>query len=220
MVLTSRSENGSFCATLSICDASGDVPGVCLGGLVSPIQPPTGAVEEASHMQDDVATWLHENEFIQTGYRALSNSIKRSVQSIWAIHNETGKSFPEACLLTLTCQVNVWSHILGYDLFLVIPVYVFNTKIPPRYKVATRENIAVCTIYFTGLDYIGIFILIYSAMIPLLYYGFVCDHLLRNIYWGLVSILAGLCALFTMHRDSELPKRRLFVEPSILRLRN
>jgi len=26
-------------------------------------------------------------------------------------------------------SVNVWSHILGYDLFLVIPVYVFNTKI-------------------------------------------------------------------------------------------
>ncbi|ENH70988.1 ADIPOR-like receptor spbc12c2.09c, partial [Fusarium oxysporum f. sp. cubense race 1] len=77
-----------------------------------------------------------ENEFIQTGYRAPPNSIKRSVQSIWAIRNET---------------VNVWSHILGYDLFLVFPVYVFNTKIPPRYKVATRENIAVCTIYFTGV---------------------------------------------------------------------
>ncbi|KAF4342633.1 hemolysin-III channel Izh2 [Fusarium beomiforme] len=37
------------------------------------------------------------------------------------------------------------------------------------------------------------------AMIPLIYYGFVCGHFLRNVYWGLVSILAGLCALSTMH---------------------
>jgi adiponectin receptor len=39
----------------------------------------------------------------------------------------------------------------------------------------------------------------YSAMIPLIYYGFVCDHFLRNMYWGLVSVIAGLCALSTMH---------------------
>ena len=39
----------------------------------------------------------------------------------------------------------------------------------------------------------------YSPMIQLIYYGFVCDHFLRNMYWGLVSVLAGLCALSTMH---------------------
>ncbi|KFA71863.1 hypothetical protein S40288_07733 [Stachybotrys chartarum IBT 40288] len=36
-------------------------------------------------------------------------------------------------------------------------------------------------------------------MIPLIYYGFVCDHNPRNIYWVLVSVLAGLCAFSTMH---------------------
>ncbi|KAH7264851.1 hemolysin-III related-domain-containing protein [Fusarium redolens] len=193
---------------------------------ISPSQPLIDATEQASHDEGDVTTVgrnvliqgllriadiRYESQFIQTGYRASSNSIKKSVRSILSIHNET---------------VNIWSHILGCILFLVIPVYVFTTEIPPRYKVATREDIAVRTIYFIGVticfflsatchtvsnhpshvhhlsvqfDYLCILILMYSAMIPLIYYGFVCDHFLRNMYWGLVSVNAGLCALSTMH---------------------
>lgn len=38
----------------------------------------------------------------------------------------------------------------------------------------------------------------YSAHIPLIYYGFVCDHGLRNMYWGITSFLALLCAYSTL----------------------
>ncbi|KAK0391629.1 hypothetical protein NLU13_1128 [Sarocladium strictum] len=151
-----------------------------------------------------------ENEYIHTGYRAPSKSLVRSVKSILAIHNET---------------INIWSHVLGCLLFLAIPIYVFTTEIPPRYKVATTEDIIVCTTYFIGvaicfflsavyhtvsnhssqwhfftvqLDYLGILILMYSAHIPLIYYGFVCDHDLRNMYWGITSFLALLCAISTL----------------------
>ncbi|KAL2211219.1 hemolysin-III channel protein-like protein Izh2 [Sarocladium strictum] len=151
-----------------------------------------------------------ENEYILTGYRAPSNSWVKSVRSILGIHNET---------------INIWSHIVGCILFLTIPIYVFTTEIPPRYKVATTEDIIVCTTYFIGvaicfflssayhtlanhssswhfftvqLDYLGILILMYSAHIPLIYYGFVCDHGLRNMYWGITSFLALLCAYSTL----------------------
>ncbi|KAH8176146.1 hemolysin-III related domain-containing protein [Sarocladium implicatum] len=158
----------------------------------------------------EVPEWLVENEFVHTGYRPACGSIKKSVQSILAIHNET---------------VNIWSHILGCILFLVIPVYVFTTEIPPRYKVATREDVFVCTVYFLGVavcfflsstyhivanhssryhslyvqfDYLGILILMYTAHIPLIYYGFACDHPLRNGYWALVTVLAVACGVMTM----------------------
>ncbi|KAF4973660.1 hypothetical protein FSARC_138 [Fusarium sarcochroum] len=156
--------------------------------MESPSQPLLDTTAEAVQSATDIAANGRNT--------APSNSIKKSARSILAIHNET---------------VNIWSHILGCILFLTIPVYVFTTEIPPRYKVATRQDIAVCTTYFIGvatcfflsatvqLDYLGILILMYSAMIPLIYYGFVCDHFLRNAYWGLVSVLAGLCALSTMH---------------------
>ncbi|EPS38644.1 hypothetical protein H072_7578 [Dactylellina haptotyla CBS 200.50] len=168
-------------------------------------------VEDALLLIADVPDWLQENEYIHTGYRPPSYSAKKSFRSILAIHNET---------------INIWTHIVGCIIFLVIPIYVFTTEIPPRYKIATAEDVAVCTVYFIGaaiclflsstyhtfmnhspkylsvsiqLDYLGISILIYTAMIPLIYYGFVCDHRLRNIYWGVVSGLGGLCAISTMH---------------------
>ncbi|KAF3926433.1 hypothetical protein AA313_de0205867 [Arthrobotrys entomopaga] len=59
------------------------------------------------------------------------------------------------------------------------------------------------------LDYLGILILMYSAMIPLIYYGFACDHNLRNIYWGIVSALAGLCAISTMHPKFHTSKAKV-----------
>jgi adiponectin receptor len=163
---------------------------------------------------------VSENEFVHTGYRPPSNSVPKSARGIWAVHNET---------------INIWSHIIGCVMFLAIPIYVFTTEIPPRYQVATAEDIAVCTAYFVGvaicfflsatyhtlsnhslryhsftvqLDYLGILILMYTAMIPLIYYGFVCDHRLRNIYWALVSVLAGLCALSTMHPRFHTPKAK------------
>lgn len=171
----------------------------------------------------DVPEWLQENEYIHTGYRPPSYSLKKSIRSILAVHNET---------------INIWSHIIGCVLFLAIPIYVFTTEIPPRYRVATREDIIVCSTYFIGvaicfflsatyhtvanhsagyhyasvqLDYLGILILMYSANIPLIYYGFICEHLLRNIYWIIVSVLAALCAVSTMQpgfRDVKAKKWR------------
>ncbi|KAF3935064.1 hypothetical protein ABW20_dc0108045 [Dactylellina cionopaga] len=178
-------------------------------------------VEGALILLADVPEWLQENEFIHSGYRPPSYSVAKSARSILAIHNET---------------INIWSHIIGCIIFLSIPVYVFTTEIPPRYKIATAADVAVCTIYFIGvaicfflsatyhtvmnhspkyhsvsvqLDYLGILILMYSAMIPLIYYGFVCDHRLRNIYWGIVSALAGLCAVSTMNPKFHTAKAKV-----------
>jgi len=52
--------------------------------------------------------FLRDNEFIHTGYRLNFGSTKRILKSLFMIHNES---------------VNVWSHLFGAILFLVLVIY-------------------------------------------------------------------------------------------------
>lgn len=51
----------------------------------------------------------------------------------------------------LTPTVNIFSHLLGALLFFALPLYIFNTEIPPRYTVATVADKLVCSTYFLGV---------------------------------------------------------------------
>lgn len=55
-------------------------------------------------------------------------------------------------ILKLTkCVVNIWSHLIGAALFAALPVYLYKAEIPPRYAVASKEDMVVCGIYFVGV---------------------------------------------------------------------
>ncbi|OTB18223.1 hypothetical protein K445DRAFT_55233, partial [Daldinia sp. EC12] len=122
--------------------------------------------------------------------------------------------------------VNIFTHVVGAVIFLALPLYVFRTEIPPRYKVATTADILVCSIYFLGvgvcftlstmfhtfmchseavyslgvkLDYQGIILLIWGANIALVYYSMPCDFSGRVAYWTFNTVLAGLCSYATFH---------------------
>ncbi|KAF7906232.1 hypothetical protein EAF00_000511 [Botryotinia globosa] len=158
-----------------------------------------------------IEIWQQEdNHFIETGYRAASNSLRECFASWGYLHNET---------------INIWSHLIGAALFVALPVYLYKAEIPPRYAVATKEDIVVCGIYFSGvaicfclsalyhtvmnhshqmdtfgaqLDFQGVILLMWGATIPLVYYGFYCDtanH--RYSYWALLSLLAVACSVST-----------------------
>jgi adiponectin receptor len=47
--------------------------------------------------------------------------------------------------------VNIYSHLIGAVLFAALPLYLLRTEIPPRYLVATTEDIIVFAIYFAGV---------------------------------------------------------------------
>ncbi|KAH6675656.1 hemolysin-III channel protein-like protein Izh2 [Halenospora varia] len=154
--------------------------------------------------------WQQEdNHYIQTGYRVASGSLSSCFHSWTYIHNET---------------VNIYSHIIGAIIFLAIPVYFFRTEVPPRYAIATRADILVCCLYFAGvaicfclsatyhtiinhsldmvmlgsqLDFQGVILLMWSATVPLVYYGFSCDSALQTLYWLMLSILAIVCSIST-----------------------
>ncbi|KAK8911391.1 hypothetical protein QC760_000427 [Botrytis cinerea] len=159
----------------------------------------------------ELEIWQQEdNHFIETGYRAASNSLRECFASWGYLHNET---------------INIWSHLIGAALFVALPVYLYKAEIPPRYAVATKEDIVVCGMYFLGvaicfclsalyhtvmnhsqqmdtfgaqLDFQGVILLMWGATIPLVYYGFYCDTAIhRYSYWALLSLLAVACSVST-----------------------
>ncbi|KAK8046034.1 hemolysin-iii channel protein [Apiospora saccharicola] len=57
----------------------------------------------------------------------------------------------ELSLLDWDAILSIFSHVLGALLFLSLPYHIFNTEIPPRYAVATRADVMVCSVYFGGV---------------------------------------------------------------------
>ncbi|OAL00938.1 HlyIII-domain-containing protein [Phaeosphaeriaceae sp. SRC1lsM3a] len=168
---------------------------------------------------DEIPAWYQDNEYILSGYRAISNSYRRSLTSILGVHNET---------------VNIFSHLIGSALFFALPIPVYNS-LRPRYDSASTEDIVVFSTFFFGvaicfalsatfhvfnnhsesvhvfgnqLDYLGIVILMWGSTIPCVYYGFYCTPSLQRTYYTLVSVLAAGCVYATLHPAFRRPKYR------------
>ncbi|KAK8137056.1 hypothetical protein PG984_004996 [Apiospora sp. TS-2023a] len=155
-----------------------------------------GAKGELSLLDwDAISPWRQEgSEHLRTGYRRETASWKDCLRSWTYLHNET---------------VSIFSHVLGALLFLSLPYHIFNTEIPPRYAVATRADVMVCSIYFGGvaicfilstifhtfmshsptvyargmrLDFQGILLLMWGSTVPLAYYHFgePCRHIMQS----------------------------------------
>ncbi|KAI0599223.1 hemolysin-III channel protein-like protein Izh2 [Biscogniauxia sp. FL1348] len=129
----------------------------------------------------------HGSDHLQTGYRRECASVWACFQSWTYIHNDT---------------VNIYSHVIGTVIFMLTPLYVFGSEVPPRYKVSTTADILVCSTYFLGVavcftlstlfhtfmshsepwyttgikfDYQGILLLMWGSTVPLVYYSFPCE---------------------------------------------
>lgn len=151
---------------------------------------------------DDLPDWQKDNQFIRTGYRPESNSIKRSFASLSYLHNET---------------VNIFSHLIPAIGFLILGFGLYFT-IVPRYESIDRADIIAFGCFFAGaaiclgmsatyhaisnhsyhvarfgnkLDYVGIVFLITGSFIPSIYYGFFCHEHLQEFYWTMVGVSAG-----------------------------
>jgi adiponectin receptor len=58
------------------------------------------------------------------------------------------------------------------------------------------------------LDYLGIVLLIWGALVPSIYYGFYCDSELQKVYWAVVSFAALACAIVTVSSVFRSPALR------------
>jgi adiponectin receptor len=53
--------------------------------------------------------------------------------------------------LTVSIEVNIFTHLIGTAIFLVLPLFLYGKEIPPRYALATPADIVVCLTYFLGV---------------------------------------------------------------------
>ena len=74
---------------------------------------------------DELSPWQQDNHFIQSGYRAQSNSYIKSWKSLGYLHNET---------------VNIYTHLVGALMAAVSSIALYST-LAPRYETATQEDV-------------------------------------------------------------------------------
>ncbi|KAM7218914.1 hemolysin-III related domain containing protein [Rhypophila decipiens] len=155
--------------------------------------------------------FTHPDLTILIYHRQACGSIWGCLHSWSYLHNES---------------VNIYSHIIGAFLFLLLlPSWLVTTTIPPRFAIATPEDGFVCgiwlfgvgicfvlstvfhtlmshshTVYHLGmkLDFQGILLLMWGATVPLIYYSFPCHTAIQTTYYLVITTLALLCSITTL----------------------
>ncbi|XP_041955968.1 progestin and adipoQ receptor family member 3a [Alosa pseudoharengus] len=153
---------------------------------------------------EQIPGFLRENPYITDGYRAYLTS-RLCIKSLLILSNET---------------VNIWSHLLGFLMFLTLALHDMTTILPATG--ASREDYVihaiglfcfqVCMLCSVGyhlfcchrsektsrrwmaLDYAGISIGILGCYVPGVFYAFYCNNYWRQVY--LVAVLAMTLAVF------------------------
>jgi adiponectin receptor len=170
---------------------------------------------------DELSPWQQDNQYIQSGYRAQSNSYSKSWKSLGYLHNET---------------VNIYTHLIGALLAAVAGITLYFT-LGPRYETATTEDVRAFACFFAGavaclgmsatyhtiqnhshevaawgnkLDYLGIVFLIWGSFVPVLYYAFREEPELRTRYWAMITTLAAGTSIVSTHPKFRTPTLRPF----------
>ncbi|KAI5788455.1 hemolysin-III related-domain-containing protein [Geopyxis carbonaria] len=167
-------------------------------------------------MWDELPSWQQDNHFILHGYRRATGSFKKCFHSLFYFHNET---------------INIYTHLIGAVCAVsLLPLF---TRLPTAstpellsftiFLLSATACLALSATYHTiqshshsvarfgnQLDYLGIIILIWGSFVPSVYYGFLCHPQLRNIYWGMITVLSLLCAAVTVNPKFRTPKWRPF----------
>lgn len=87
---------------------------------------------------EEAPEFVRDNEYIRKGYRINFSSVKAVVKSLFMLHNET---------------MNVWSHLCGVIIFIVLIIYV-TIWITPRFVLPTFQIIKEQVSNYTmGISY-------------------------------------------------------------------
>ncbi|XP_022085832.1 progestin and adipoQ receptor family member 3-like [Acanthaster planci] len=157
----------------------------------------------------EVPHYLQGNPFIHRGYFSQL-SYKKCIQSTFLWSNET---------------VNVWSHLIGFLIFLALMIYDNLVTIPKLNGVLNDHLIytlylscfQVCMLCSAGfhlfrvhseevskrwlsLDLAGISVGMLGCYLPSVYYGFLCFPFWKNIHMVIVMLLLIMTLIVQLHR--------------------
>ncbi|KAL8897214.1 MAG: hypothetical protein Q9192_002693 [Flavoplaca navasiana] len=155
--------------------------------------------------------WAKDNEYIQSGFRPISNSYLDCLKSSLEVHNETG---------------NIYTHFFATVWMLALPIY-FYPFAKSNYPDANADDWIIFGLYFLGgaicfflstayhvlsnhshtvhnvyhrLDLLGISTVTAGCFPPGMWYTFPCLAKKTKIYWISLDLMAQLfaatCVLF------------------------
>ncbi|CAF0873846.1 unnamed protein product [Adineta ricciae] len=162
--------------------------------------------------------WLGDNHFLLQKHRPPANSVRECLISVASIHSET---------------VNIWTHLIGalcvavtFTLFLienhrqmdlsdVISFSIFFISAILCLTFSTLLHIFInyspsVLVTVSKLDYMGINILIFGSMVPVLHYLFYCYFQLKTIYLSVLLVLSIASMIGTSSAACSKPRFRPF----------
>jgi adiponectin receptor len=169
----------------------------------------------------EVESWQHDNEYLLSNYRRVSNSYHACLSSLGYLHNQTG---------------NIYSHLVGVALFLAWAIQTYNDLLT-RYPTSTRNDILAFGTFFAGalicfglsatfhtlgshsqpvyhnwllLDLYGIFAIIIGTVYSGTYYGFYCERMWWRFYSVGVSKMDPFPSIITV--DTEIYEGKINIK--------
>uniref|UniRef100_A0A8C4X205 Progestin and adipoQ receptor family member IIIa n=1 Tax=Eptatretus burgeri TaxID=7764 RepID=A0A8C4X205_EPTBU len=158
---------------------------------------------------------LKGNPYITDGYRAFLPS-RLCIKSLWVMSNDSG---------------NIWSHLLGFCLFLGFAVY-DGIFVLPSVQASLNDHIIhglflfcfqVCMLFSTGfhlfcahrservvrrwlsIDHAGIAFGMLGCFLPAIYFGFYCHPFWHRVYLLMVLGFTGAIFVLTLHPSFHSP---------------
>jgi len=161
---------------------------------------------------NEIPEYQKGNIYIWTGYR-LNFTFRDTLLSLFAMHNET---------------LNIWTHLLGYFLFLWLTIYslctwLYEATITDKIMflawgfAAQFQNLASTFFHWFGcvntrfwklgckLDYMAISVLVIGSMWPIFNYVFYCHPYWKFVYTGVMSALGVGSIFFAWHPYFQTP---------------
>ncbi|KIM93310.1 hypothetical protein OIDMADRAFT_46275 [Oidiodendron maius Zn] len=177
-----------------------------------------GAILVSYH---EIPHWYQDNDFVLSGYRPESNSIRKCLESWFYSHNET---------------INIYSHLLPAILFLVAEsltshyfrLYYPNGTLGDRlvfiffllsatvclgmsaaYHTLMNHSVQISRLWLR-FDFIGIVILTLGAFVSGTRMVFYCEPALQKMYWTMILVFGSATIVTLMNPKFQGTGRRNF----------
>lgn len=147
---------------------------------------------------DEIPAWHQDNEYIRSGYRPETNSIRPCFASWLYVHNEAANIFTHLipAIASLICEALLLGYFrvtypaathgdrLAFAFFLLAAASCLGMS--ATYHTLMNHSASISNLWLR-LDYVGIVILTLGDFESGIYLVFYCEPILQQVYWIMVS---------------------------------
>ncbi|KAI1260758.1 mPR-like GPCR protein [Xylariaceae sp. FL1019] len=154
----------------------------------------------------ELPSWAIDNPFLRTGYRPISASMKRCVDSLLHVHNETINIYSHLIPAVIAFAGNYFLHIYFQKHYPAAPVidrlaiHIYLTTSLICFAISSIYHTLCChsqtySAFWLRWDFAGITLQITGSLVSGIYMAFYCQPRLQQLYWTM-TIVFGLLSTF------------------------